>query len=366
VIGTDAPTAAHFSTAIAAISRFMSTYALLVLLVLLIAIFSLVLPDTFPTVFNARTIVSDKSTIALLALALMIPLAANQFDLSVGFTLGLTSVLAVGFQIHTTAGTATVWHPEMPWPLAIFAILLVGGIVGLVNGILVTWARIDSFIATLGMGTLLLGVTYWYSGGVQVYGDLSVAFTNITDASPLGIPAPAIIVFIIAIVMWIVFEYLPIGRFLYAIGASPRAAELSGIPSRRYILLAFVASGLIAGADGVLLASKLRVGASNVGPDFLLPAFVGAMLGASSVKPGRVNVWGTILAVMVLAVGVSGLAQLGASFYINPLFNGATLIVAVGVAGYAARRRVFRASTRDRAEQMGRRPKDAGRELEGE
>ena len=102
---------------------------------------------------------------------------------------------------------------------------------------------------------------------------------------------------------------------------------------------AFVCSGLIVGLAGVLLAARLQVAQSSVGPEFLLPAFVGALLGATTVRPGRVNAWGTIIAVLVLAVGIAGLQQLGNSFFAEPIFQGAALIISVGLAGYAARRR---------------------------
>jgi ribose transport system permease protein len=91
-----------------------------------------------------------------------------------------------------------------------------------------------------------------------------------------------------------------------------------------------------------VLAAKLQVGESDLGPEFLLPSFVGALLGATAIRPGRVNVWGTIVAVLVLGVGIAGLQQMGGAFYVDPMFNGGTLIVAVGAAGYAARRQVSR------------------------
>jgi len=143
-----------------------------------------------------------------------------------------------------------------------------------------------------------------------------------------------------AIVPWsTVIEYLPIGRYLYALGSNPRAAELNGIPKGRYIIGAFIASGVLTAIAGVLLASKLQVGQSNIGAEYLLPAIVGANLGATAVKPGRVNAWGTIIAVLILAIGISGLQQLGGAFYVEPLFDGFTLVIAVGLAGYASRRR---------------------------
>ena len=119
-----------------------------------------------------------------------------------------------------------------------------------------------------------------------------------------------------------VFEYLPLGRYLYVLGASPRAAELNGISARRYVTLGFVAAGMLAAFAGIVLQSQLQVGQSSVGQEYLLPAFTAALLGATSIRPGRVNVWGTVLAVAVLAVTVAGLNQLGAPFFVEPLFNG--------------------------------------------
>jgi ribose transport system permease protein len=186
----------------------------------------------------------------------------------------------------------------------------------------------------------LYSISEWYTGGQQISGTLPFAFVSIDGAAPLGIPIPAIYVLVVALGLWIAFDYLPIGRYLYAIGSNERAAELIGIPITRFVIGAFVASGIITAFAGIVLGAKLQVGQSNIGPEYLLPAFVGALLGSTSVKPGRVNVWGTIIAVLILAVGISGIQQMGASFFIEPLFNGATLIIAVGLAGYFARRRL--------------------------
>jgi ribose transport system permease protein len=137
----------------------------------------------------------------------------------------------------------------------------------------------------------------------------------------------------------VMFEYLPIGRYLYVLGSNPRAAELTGISARVYIPFAFILSGVITAFAGVVLGSRLGVAQTTVGPDYLLPAFVGALLGSTAIKPGRVNVLGTIVAVFVLAVAVAGLQQMGAQFFVEPLFNGTMLILAVGLAAYASRRR---------------------------
>jgi ribose transport system permease protein len=154
-----------------------------------------------------------------------------------------------------------------------------------------------------------------------------------------GLPITGFYVIVISLVMWVVYEYMPVGRYLYAIGASPKAAALNGIPVRKFVIASFVASGTMTALAGVLLAAKLRIGQASVGLEFLLPALVGAFLGSTTIKPGRVNVWGTIVGVVILAVGISGIQQFGGSFWVEPMFNGVTLIVAIGIAGYAQRRK---------------------------
>jgi ribose transport system permease protein len=320
-----------------AIIHAVSIWGLLILLVLLLIVFSLLRPDTFPTYFNFRSILNNKSVQALLALAVFIPMTANHFDLSAGFNLGISQVLAIGLQ-----------GQGLPWWAAVIAVLLMGALVGLVNGVLVTRVKIDSFIATLGTGTVLYGLNAWYTGGQQVLADLPPQFLAISGA--IGpIPAPALYTLIVSIGLWIVFEYLPLGRYLYVLGASPRAAELNGISARRYVTLGFVAAGTLASFAGIVLQSQLQIGQSSVGQEFLLPAFTAALLGATSVRPGRVNVWGAVLAVSVLAVTVAGLNQLGAPFFVEPLFNGSMLILAVGLAVQASQRRTQRGSDADMA-----------------
>jgi ribose transport system permease protein len=313
----------------------VSVWNLLILLVLLVAMFAALKPDTFLTAFTFRSMANSRSINALLALAVMIPLAANQFDLSSASVLGLAQVLANGLQTQQ----------HLPWGWAVLAVVTIGAAVGLANGLLVTRARINSFIATLGTGTVLLGLNQWYTGGRQVVGALSPEFTALSGIVPgLGVPAPLLYLLAVGLVLWVVFDYLPPGRYLYVIGDSPRAAELSGIPVDRCVTLAFVASGVLAAAAGVVLQAQLQVGQSTVGQELMLPAFTGALLGATAVRPGRPNVWGTVLAVAALAVAVAGLSQLGAPFYVEPLFNGGMLILAVGLAAATQRRRERRAA----------------------
>jgi ribose transport system permease protein len=309
--------------------RLAPTYGLVILMFALILAFSLLLPNTFPTLLNVRAILSDKAIIALLSLAAMIPMVAGRIDLTVGYGIVLWHILAISLQ--TMAG--------LPWPVAVAIVLVLGTLSGALNGLLVEVARIDSFIATLGTGTILYALALWHTGGRQMVGTLPDAFYAINGTFVFGLPITAFYVLALTVLLWVVLEYTPVGRYLYAIGANQRAAELNGIPTRKFVIGAFVASGFLTAVAGVLLASKLRIGQASVGLEFLLPALVGAFLGSTTIKPGRVNVWGTIVGVMILAVGISGIQQFGGSFWVEPLFNGTTLLIAIGIAGYAQRRK---------------------------
>ena len=311
------------------LGRLIPVFGLPLLTLALIVLFSLLLPDTFPTMLNARSIISDKAIIALLSLAAMIPMASGKIDLTVGYGIVIWHILAISLQ--TMFG--------FPWPVAVIAVLLLGAGVGFLNGLLVEVARIDSFIATLGTGTVLYALALWHTGGRQVVAVLPQGFLALNGTFVFGLPITGYYVVGLALLMWLVLEHLPIGRYLYAIGANPKAAALNGISVQRYTMGAFVTSGLLTAVAGVLLASKLRIGQASVGLEYLLPALVGAFLGSTTIKPGRVNVWGTIIGVAVLAVGIAGIQQFGGSFWVEPLFNGLTLLAAIGMAGYAQRKR---------------------------
>jgi ribose transport system permease protein len=311
------------------VARLLPVYGLPILTLALIVLFSILLPRTFPTLLNLRSIISDKAIIALLSLAAMIPMVSGKIDLTVGYGIVLWHVLAISLQ--------TIYG--VPWPAAVAIVLVLGATVGLLNGLLVEVARIDSFIATLGTGTVLYALALWHTGGRQIVGTLPEAFLALNGTLVFGLPITGFYVLALAIALWLILDYLPVGRYLYAIGANAKAASLNGIPVQRFTMGAFVASGTLTALTGILLASKLRIGQASVGLEYLLPALVGAFLGSTTIKPGRVNVWGTIVGVVVLAVGISGIQQFGGSFWVEPLFNGVTLLVAIGIAGYAQRRR---------------------------
>lgn len=306
----------------------LSKYLLILLAVVLVIVFSILVPDTFPTTITARSILDAMVIVSVLAIAEMLIVIMGEYDLSIGFVVGLLHILTIGFIVKQ----------NIPWPLAIMLVMIVGTLIGLINGVLVYYFRINSFIATLGTGTIAYGISNWYTNGQQLFGSLPKAFTSIYSLQLFSIPVSAVYVIVVTTIAWFVLEYTTVGRQLYALGANRRAAELTGISSRKIVLGTYVIGGFIVAIAAIILAARLRTGSVSTGPDYLLPVFVGAILGSTTINPGRPNAWGTIVAVLLLGIGISGLQQMGAQFFVVPLFNGTTLILGVGLAAYSANR----------------------------
>jgi ribose transport system permease protein len=309
----------------------LSRFGLVFLLAGLVLGFSLALPSTFPTLFNWQTIFQSQSVILLLALGVSIAFSAGAFDLSIAAWLGLSENMVTGLQTNQ----------HLSWELAIVVVLAVGVGIGIGNGLIVTRLKVDSFIATLGTSSIIAGIELWYTGGQESLETWPQGFLNLSTIGPLHIPWPFWFALFMCVVVWIMLEYLPIGRRFYVLGSNPRAAELAGISRNIYLPIAFAMGSTMAGLAGILLASENRVGVPGVGPPYLLPAFTAAILGTAAIRPGRVNPWGTLVSVLVLAVGITGLLQLGVRSFVQDVFNGVMLLGALAIVGYAQRHRSF-------------------------
>jgi ribose transport system permease protein len=225
---------------------------------------------------------------------------------------------------------------NLPTVLAILVVLAMSVGVGLINGLLVARAGINSLISTLGMSTVIIGLTQAYTGGRMINGEIA-SLVMLGRRTFLGLPFPVFYMIGIAIIAWYVLEQTPLGRYLYAIGGSKDAAKLAGINVRRLTLGSFMFSGLLAGIAGVMLAAKLGSGNPSAGSPLLMPALAAAFLGAAAIKVGTFNVAGTVVAVFTLATGVAGLQLMGAAWWIEPIFNGLALILAVGLTRFLRR-----------------------------
>jgi ribose transport system permease protein len=329
------------------------------LLALMFVVFSIWVPSTFLTWGTWRSLISDQAITSLVALGAVPALAAGVFELAVGAEVGLGAILAAWLLVDRHASV----------PEAIVLTLLAGVLVGVINWALIVRARIPSYIATLGMSSVLTAVIVWVSGGTQIL-DLPSGFQSIGNEQVLGLQLPVYIMLGVGIVVWYVLERTPAGRGVYAAGAEPDAAALAGVRVSRVILVSAVACAVIAGLAGLLESSQLATGDPTIGPGYLLPAIAAVFLGSTQFRSGRMNVWGTVVAAYAIATGVKGLQLAGAPVWIPDLFDGAALLLAVGLAAYrrgpvspaAAIRRLWRSSTRSsrsarrarRAEQLAR------------
>jgi ribose transport system permease protein len=303
-------------------------YALVLVWLGVVVIFSALEPSLFPTSATFRTIFSTQSALAVVTLGLLLPLIVGEFDLSIGATLGLAAILVVVLNVE---------H-GVPVGVAVLAALAAGLLIGLLNGFFVVVIGVDGLVATLGMATLVTGIGYAVSD-YQILSGVSDSLVNAVTTDLLGLPLGFWYGLALCIGFWYVLRYTPLGRYLIFTGASRDVARLSGLPVRELRLGAFVVGAGIASLAGVLLAGTLGGEDPSAGVGFLLPAYAAAFLGATVVTPGQFNPWGALVAVYFLMTGITGLQLLGLADWIQDVFYGATLIVAVTLSHLAARRR---------------------------
>lgn len=308
----------------------LEKYGLLVLFGLVVLFFATSgVTPLFANTANVRNVLSNQSVLGIIAIGSVLPLAAGQIDLSVGPTAGLCSVVTAGLMSKS----------EQPLVVAVLGGLLVGLVIGLVNGVLVSRFGINSIIATLGTTSVIAAVVQWYTSGLAMTTNIAPELVQIGLGTWLGVPRPFYFLLAAAALVWYFLEYTPVGRYLYATGANPKAAGLVGLSVDRLVLGSFVAAGLLGGVAGVLLVAVQSGGNPQIGPTFTLPALAAAFLGATTIKPGRYNIPGALAAVFFLAFSVNGLTLWGAEPWVSDLFNGVALVLAVGIAVYSGRRR---------------------------
>jgi ribose transport system permease protein len=308
----------------------LERYALVGLLGLLIAFFAL-LPstsDTFLTVANIRNVAANEVVIAIAALAALIPLIGGQFDVSVGAVLGMVSVAIAA--LTTRAG--------FPVSLAVVTGVAIGAAVGAVNGFVIAYLRASSFIITLGMATLVGGLVSLYTKDQVILG-VPQSMVSFGTLNWLGVPRVVWLLAVVALAIAYVLRHTVYGRQLLSVGSNPRSAWLVGIRVPLVVLLSFILAGALAGVAGAVELARTGSGNPQVGPGFTLSALAAAFLGSTTIRPGRFNVPGTIVGVFFVAVSVNGLTLAGAADWVDPVFNGAAVVIAVAASTILAHRR---------------------------
>ncbi|WP_019634135.1 ABC transporter permease [Actinomadura atramentaria] len=302
-------------------------WSLVVLLVAFAVVFSLLRPGQFDTAQNAQTIAYSQSVIVVVALSALVSATVGEIDISIG-------------AVMTTSGVATAWAFGRGWPpvAAVGLGLGCGLVIGAVNALLIVRARINSFIATLAMTTLLTGLALLLTDGLTLYKGVPQGFNDLVAVTVAGVPLMVVYTAVLALALAYLLMRTPVGRRMKAAGSGRAAAELIGVRTARYVSAALVLGSVIAAFGGVLGTARLQAAGPGGGDAVMLSSIAAVFLGAVVSRRGHLNVGGTVLAVLTLGVGITGLTMLGAPAWVPDVFNGLALVAALLIsrAGKAA------------------------------
>ena len=301
---------------------FFARYATIIGLIGMIVAFAILSPRAFPTVNNFTNVLNQASLAMIIAAGLTLAVVVGELDLSIGFAASLHGILVTGLIVSN----------KLPIPVAVLIVLAAGALIGLVNGLIVTKVKVNSVIATLGVGTILTGLAFAYSAGVPIVAGVPEAFLQLSLGRWLfGIPNNIVVVALIVGGLWVLVERTALGQEIQAVGGNPAAARLAGIDVDRIKILGFMISGTCAALTGILLASRLGSGTASAADSYLLTAFAAVFLGSATLRDGEFHVLGTLIGALIIAFGFNGLNIFGAPTFSQYMLQGAILIIAVGL-----------------------------------
>jgi len=305
----------------------VSKYGTLIAMAVMILIFGLGAPNgAFLSSNNLLAIVNQSALTAIIASGLTLVLVVGEMDLSIGYAASLAGILVTGLMANQ----------GLPLPIAILVTLLIGALIGTVNGLLVTKVGVNAVVATLGVGTVLIGLAYGYTAGSPII-SVPTAFTNITLGRFLTIQNPIWIMIAILAALWVILNRTPSGQRMQAVGANKNAARLAGLRTDRAKITAFIIAGVCAAITGILLASLLGSGTVSAGDGYLLDSFAAVFLGAATLRDGDFHIIGTLVGVLVVNVGFNGLSLMGTPTFWQFVFKGGILVLAVALSTVARR-----------------------------
>lgn len=294
-------------------------YGVILAWIAVIVLFGALRPDTFLTLGNFQTIFGTEASLLILSLALLIPFTVGEFDLSVAGTMGVSYVL-MGYltvDAHVSLG------------VAIAAALATGVFIGLVNALVIVTIGVESIIVTLGMGTALEGVGHAISSGPTV--GIPAGFVDVINTRLLGLPIAFYVGLSLVVAIWYLLRFTPVGRYMLFVGINRSVVRLAGVRVDRIRVASLVAAGLVSALGGVVMAGANGAADPDTATALLLPTFAAVFLGATTITPGRFNAWGTFVAVYFLTTGVAGLELMGATGWVEQVFYGCALVVAVAL-----------------------------------
>lgn len=293
-------------------------YGTLFALIVIVAGFSLLSPDAFGSARNLINITQQMSLLAIVAIGATLVMATGEFDLSTAAMVSFGGIFAV---VLFKAGV-----PALP---ACLIVLAAAGGFGALSGLIVARFEVLSFIATLAVGTIIGGVTFWLSDGATLMGDISKEFRAIGRGNIGAVPVLTCWLIGVAVLAWIVLDHLEIGRRLYAIGGNREAARLAGVRVVPVMTTAFVLSAMLSALVGMLLTARLGSANPTGGGGYLLSAYAAIFLGMTAFREGEANIPGTLVGAAIIAVIGNGLTILGVPTYLQDIITGAIILAAV-------------------------------------
>ena len=297
----------------------LERYVLPLTWIAVIVVFSILKPDVFPTGDNASAILSINAVLVVLTIGLLAPLTVGDLDISAAAVVGLSAMLVVLLN--------TVHH--IPVGYAVLIALACSCLVGIVNGFFAVVIGIDALIVTLGTGSLALGATAWMSNNSTITGLAQSLVNLVVQDQIFGVSIEFYYSIAICVLAFYLLRYTPMGRRMLIVGQARDVARLSGISVTRIRIGSLFFCSFLAGVAGILYAGTSGSAEPGGGSELLLPAYAAAFLGSTTLTPGRFNAFGSLIAVYFLATGIVGLELLGAQNYVQQIFYGAALLVAV-------------------------------------
>ncbi len=273
----------------------------------------------FLTPENISNILLQTSINGILAMGMTLVILTGGIDLSVGSVLAFSSIVAATF--------VTGDNPQSPL-VALLVGILTGAVLGLINGCIIAYLKIPSFVATLGMLSVARGLTYAYTGGMPVP-NLSESFLNLGEGFFFGVPMPVLIFLLIFAILWVVLNHTTYGRSVYAVGGNVKSARTAGIATKPVIASVYVIAGLLAGLGGLILTARTSSALPQAGVSYELDAIAAVVIGGTSLSGGVGSIAGTLLGALIIGTINNGLDLLGVSSAYQQIVKGCIIVVAV-------------------------------------
>jgi ribose transport system permease protein len=290
-----------------------------VLAVVLLSVALATLSDVFLTANNILNVLRQTALLFLMASGLTLVILTAGLDLSIGANVALSGCLAASV-IKLTGSPL----------LGVATGIACGLVVGFANGVLVTALRIPSFIATYGMMWILTGVTYYYMAGETIHGFPS-GFRQLGSGYLFGVPMPVYVMVVFLAIGALFAQRTVWGQQIYAIGANPVAARLSGVPVERRLVLVYTVSGAMAGLASLIILARINSAQGDIGEELTLPAIAAVLVGGTSLFGGSGTVAGTLIGALLLTVVLNGMNLLQINSSWQPLATGIIILLAVWI-----------------------------------